>query len=468
MASIRLLLVEDSDDDAMLIHLLIRRELPTAELTRVERFPDFAAELNRHVFDAVVCDYILQGFTGMDVLAHIRKYEFDIPFILISGTVGEDIAVEAVKSGAADYVMKDNLARLPTSIVREVNANEIRRQRRVSEKHLMVQQANMAALLENTTDCIWSINRNLQISIINTSAKSCFKRHFGAEMAEGSYFPDLLPTAVIPQWDNLIKSAFMGRKGTHEVRFGGEPDSPFMEISINPIYGTDKRVGGVSFFAKDISERKAIEQRLSASLKEKEILLAEVHHRVKNNLAIISGILALHQDRFPDSDVQAVYTEAITKIKSIALIHELLYTNDSFESIRFGTYLKTLILYISESLVGMHPLSIVVDADSTELHLSKAVPCGLIVSELVTNAIKHAFRDGENGTITVVFRQSDSGFRLDVRDNGTRLAGTADLAREGAIGTELVRGLAEQIGATIRYELDEGTAIILESCPHLS
>lgn len=463
MPAHHILLVEDSDDDALLLTWLFEKKLPDCTITRVDTLDAVLQELNRHIYDAVVSDYVLVGFTGLDVLNRIRSYEFDLPFILISGTVGEDTAVEAVRAGAADYVMKDNLTRLPTSLMREIRAHEMRRQKRASEKHLLQQQADMAALLENTEDCIWSIDRNLRISILNPAAKSCFRTTFGADLEPGRYFPDPLPAAVVPVWDALIRHAFTGKKSLQEIRFGNDESSTMMEVSVNPIRNANTGIVGVSFFAKDITQRKSIERKLTASLREKEILLAEVHHRVKNNLAIITGILALQQDRFDDARYLDLYSEAITKIKSIALIHELLYQTDSFESIDFRTYLTSLTRFIQSSVDIGSRIRIQVDADESRMGLNMAVPCGLIVSELVTNAFKHAFHGAEGGAVDVEFRVNGDRFTLRVRDSGTSVRSADQLSRDGGLGMALVSGLTEQLGGSLSYDFTNGTTIIMES-----
>lgn len=463
MPAHHILLVEDSDDDAILIRWLFEKELPDCQLTRVETIEEVLKELNRHIYDAIVSDYVMVGFTGLDLLNRIRSYEFDVPFILISGTVGEATAVEAVQAGAADYVLKDNLNRLPGSLMREITANEMRRQKRAGEKHLLQQQADMAALLENTEDCIWSIDRNLRISILNPAARACFQRTFGTDLQAGSYFPDPLPTAVVRVWDGMIKTAFTGKKSVQEILFGDEVTGSMMEVSVNPIRNAATGIVGVSFFGKDITQRKTIEQRLTASLREKEILLAEVHHRVKNNLAIITGILALQQDRFDDARYLDLYSEAITKIKSIALIHELLYQTDSFEAIDFRTYLTSLTRFIQSSLDGGSRIRISVDAAESRMGLNMAVPCGLIVSELVTNAFKHAFHGTDEGEVSIRYQVDGDRFVLSVHDTGDTVRSADELTREGGLGMALVSGLTEQLGGTLLFDFTKGTTITMES-----
>lgn len=459
----KILLIEDSDDDAILIERHLLRDLDGCDVVRVETLSDFMAHVGRTTYDVVVSDYMLSGFTGMEAVHHLNSIGSEIPFILISGTVGEDIAVDALKAGVSDYVMKNNLTRLPGAIRREVMASQIRRQKKSAERILQTNRANLIALIENTSDCIWSINRNLQITILNQASRDLFSVVYSIEVNPGAYFPDVLPAAVHKIWDVFIKTAFQGTKSQHEVAFT-LPDGRAMvvDVSVNPIFDEERSVAGVSFFAKDITEQKRVNDRLAASLNEKEILLAEVHHRVKNNLAIISGILMLQLEKIDDQRLKDVFAESISKIKSIALIHEKLYQNESLAEIEFGGYIRSLAEYISSTMSTDKKIDLIVDADEGILNILVAIPCGLILSELITNSFKHAFTGRESGQIHIRFLPRDSGFTLAIRDNGNGARAQQNMKESQSIGMTIVEGLASQIGAKLTFDFTTGTLVTLE------
>lgn len=462
--SLKLLLLEDSDNDALLLELFLKRGLEGCEITMVNTLSDFGSALSRGFFDAVISDYQLGTFTGMEAYEQLQASGSDLPFILVSGTMGDELAVQALKAGVSDFVSKNNLSRLPSAIEREVAAAQVRRQKKAADHILQVNQQNLQALIENTDDCIWSMNRNMQITILNHASKGCFQAMYGVNLHAGMYFPDSLPPAVIPSWDRIVKSAFTGQKSHHELPFTFEDGNErIMDVSVNPILDSAGLISGVSFFAKDITQRKLWEEQLGANLKEKEILLAEIHHRVKNNLAIVSSILMLQQDKIDDELYKQVYTEAINKIKSIALIHEKLYQNKSLAEIEFSEYIRSLSESVASSMRSDKPVRVDVDAQPMILDIISGIPCGLILSELLTNAFKHAFRDQETGRILVEFRPKGAdGFVLRVSDDGQRPDVLERVDTSASVGMMIVRGLAEQLSATLTFESDRGTIVTLE------
>jgi PAS domain S-box-containing protein len=460
---LNLLLLEDSDNDALLLNLFLKRGLPGCEITVVNTLDDVESNLRRGFFDAMISDFQLGTFTGMDAFERLQSTGSDLPFILVSGTMGDELAVQALKAGVSDFVAKSNLSRLPSAIEREVAAAQVRRQKKAADHVLQTNQHNLQALIENTDDCIWSINRNMQITILNHAAKSCFKAMYGVDLHAGMYFPDGLPASVITAWDRIVKSAFLGQKSHHELPFTFEEGSErIMDVSVNPILDAESVISGVSFFAKDITQRKLWEEQLGANLKEKEILLAEIHHRVKNNLAIVSSILMLQQDKIEDELYKQVYTEAINKIKSIALIHEKLYQNKSLAEIEFSEYIRSLAESVASSMHVGKQVRVDVDAEPMILDIIQAIPCGLILSELLTNAFKHAFRDQDTGRILIEFRKKEAGFLLRVIDDGNRPDVLQRVENSASVGMMIVRGLAEQLNASLHFESDNGTVVTLE------
>ncbi len=460
---LNLLLLEDSDNDTLLLNLFLKRELADCEMTVVNTLDDFETSLKRGFFDAVISDYQLGTFTGMDAFERHQASGSDFPFILVSDTMGDELAVQALKSGVSDFVSKNKLTRLPDAIEREVASAQVRRQKKAADHVLQTNQHNLQALIEYTDDCIWSIDRNLRITILNHASKRCLGMMYGVDIHAGMYFPDGLPSSAIASWDRIVKSAFLGHKSHHELPFtfeeGGER---IMDVSVNPILDGDSLISGVSFFAKDITQRKLWEEQLGANLKEKEILLAEIHHRVKNNLAIVSSILMLQQDKIEDELYKQVYTEAINKIKSIALIHEKLYQNKSLAEIEFSEYIRSLADSVASSMHSGKQVSVDVDAEPMILDIITAIPCGLILSELLTNAFKHAFTDQESGRILIEFRKKEGGFTLRVIDDGKRTDVIERVENSASVGMMIVRGLSEQLNASLTFEADNGTVVTLE------
>ncbi|MCC7564936.1 MAG: PAS domain S-box protein [Methanomicrobiaceae archaeon] len=210
---------------------------------------------------------------------------------------------------------------------------------------------------------------------------------------------------------------------------------------------------------RDITEKKRAEREIAAQLKEKEVLLKEVHHRVKNNLQLISSLLALQSRYADDETARDAFRDCQHRIRSLGFIHEKLYRSESLARIDFGGYIREL----AESLLhsyGIQPdqVRLRIRADDLLLGIDEAIPCGLIVNELVSNAMKHAFPDGRRGTITINLRKDEAGgITLEVSDDGVGFPDKIEIASAESLGLQLVSSLAEQLRGSMEVARDQGT-----------
>ncbi|MDJ0877815.1 MAG: two-component regulator propeller domain-containing protein, partial [Halieaceae bacterium] len=216
----------------------------------------------------------------------------------------------------------------------------------------------------------------------------------------------------------------------------------------------------------EITGHKTAQEELSRSLREKEVLLKEVHHRVKNNMQVISSLLNIQADSIMDQRFQTLLTESQQRIKSMALIHENLYRSDSLLEINFHDYIEML----TNGLVRFYrfdrlAISLDLDVEDIYLDIDTAVPCGLIINELVSNSLKHAYHGREgDGHIRVCFKQTDDGERysFSVSDDGNGIDESIDLEKSSSMGLEIVRILTEQLDGSWRYESNGGTEFIID------
>ncbi len=216
---------------------------------------------------------------------------------------------------------------------------------------------------------------------------------------------------------------------------------------------------GFVWIAQDLTNRLAMEEQLRRSLAEKELLLREVHHRVKNNLQVISSLLEMQADCIDDDQARAVYAVSQARIRSMALIHQQLYGASTLDRIDFGAYLEQLAVSLYQFHEG-GPGGVTIEAaaDPVQLSIDQALTCGLIVNELVTNALKHAFSPERPGTVKVEFRQRNGRHELTVTDDGVGLSGTPD---PDSLGMSLVTALAEQLGGRLDIRSDGGTTFFI-------
>ncbi|OPY27459.1 MAG: serine-protein kinase RsbW [Methanobacterium sp. PtaU1.Bin242] len=186
---------------------------------------------------------------------------------------------------------------------------------------------------------------------------------------------------------------------------------------------------------------------MQASILEKEVLLKEIHHRVKNNLQIISSLLNLQSIRIKD-DTKAfeVFKESQNRVKTMAMIHEKLYQSGNFAQIDFSQYIHNLISSIFSSYgVNTGDIKLKITGQDVFLDINTAIPCGLIINELVTNTIKHAFSPGNSGKLHVSFDKTDDKYVLTVQDNGNGLPDDFDIEKTDTLGLELVKSLVYQL-----------------------
>ena len=209
----------------------------------------------------------------------------------------------------------------------------------------------------------------------------------------------------------------------------------------------------------DITERKQAEEQLKASLRDKEVLLKEIHHRVKNNLQVISSLLKLQSRYTQDRTTLDMLRESQNRVKSMALIHEKLYQSSNLASIDFAEYLGNLTNNLIYSYtVDVNAVKLEIKAENASLNIDTAIPCGLLMNELVSNALKHAFPEGRRGTIWVEFSSlAEQEFLLTVKDNGVGFPESLDWENSGSLGLRLVNSLVNQIDGTVEIDRTEGT-----------
>jgi PAS domain S-box-containing protein len=209
--------------------------------------------------------------------------------------------------------------------------------------------------------------------------------------------------------------------------------------------------------ARDITERKRTDDLIRSALREKEVLLREIHHRVKNNMQVVSSLLNLQASQTQDAVTKAMLEESRQRVRSIAIIHEKLYNSSNLARIDFSIYLKS----VADELLrtfGRSNISCVLALESIPFEIDKAIPVGLVVNELLTNALRHAFPSGTPGTVRVGLRSlGDDQVELVVRDDGVGFPAGITIAAATTMGLAIVRTLVEQMHGTITVEGTHGT-----------
>jgi len=262
-------------------------------------------------------------------------------------------------------------------------------------------------------------------------------------------------------WKNFVEES--GEKtAVREVEMLNDKEEKFWgSLAMTGFELEDRRM--LLLRISDISKQKETEEHIIQSLHEKEILIQEIHHRVKNNMAVISSLLQLQGGYFKDPALAEVFRDSQSRIKSMALIHEKLYQSSTLSKVEMESYIKELTrtLYYTYSAGKVH-LEINAQASNVFLDINSAVPCGLIINEVFSNACKHAFRGRTQGKIDILFSSENDNYQLEIRDNGIGLPQDTDPVKVQTLGMNLIQALSSQLGASVEYLSDPGFGIRLK------
>jgi PAS domain S-box-containing protein len=378
--------------------------------------------------------------------------------------------------GAEEVQLAESLAEaiamaLENARLFEAAQAELAERRRI-EAALRESEERYRLNFENVTDVVYSIDPELRLLDISPSVE----RHLGYPprdligrpiqdlniVAPGSLEAALSDTLRIFGGERVDSATyeFIARNGARKVG----------EVSGAPLV-RDGQVTAIVCVARDITERVRAEEQIRVSLKEKEVLLQEIHHRVKNNLQVISSLLSLQSQRIQDASLLEMFHESQNRVRSMALIHEKLYRSPDLAQINFGEYIRELVSFLFRSYsASTRRISLKVQVDDVPLGIDSAVPCGLLLNELISNALKHAFPfplPGSEGAtpdrpneICVEVKRGDSGhLTMSVADNGRGFPAELDFRKSGSLGLQLVNMLVEQLDGNLDLDSSHGTRV---------
>jgi PAS domain S-box-containing protein len=324
-------------------------------------------------------------------------------------------------------------------------------------------RARLAAIVASSDDAI--IGKTLEGVVTSWNAGAERLYGYTAQEIIGQPIDLLVPPERSDELPAILARLYKGERLQHveTVRMRKDGQRLDVSLSIFPIKDGDDRIIGAATIARDITERMQVESYLKASLREKETLIQEIHHRVKNNLQVVSSLLGLQAHMIADPQLRAPFEESKARIQTIALVHQQLYRSGTLAQIDFAVYLRDLATRVvrSSGLDQGRP-ALEISAEEVYLPSETAIPCGLLLHELLSNCIRHAFPEGRTGTIGITFRRHPNGlYVLTVRDDGAGLPPGLDVHTPASLGLRLVHLLAEQLHGTLTFESREGTNVTL-------
>lgn len=342
---------------------------------------------------------------------------------------------------------------------------DITEAKRVEEK-LRQSEELLVTAFRTSIDSV-SINRMSDGLFLDVNEGFCVMMGYSADEVIGKTSQDLNLWVDPEDRERLVREITMhGLVKRMDITIRRKDGSVFFhQLSARRIVidGTPSMV----IIGRDITEQKLVDRQLRASLEEKTVLLKEVHHRVKNNLQIISSLLELQSDFITDEESRRFIRESRSRIGAMAMVHEKLYQSESVASINLGDYIESLTHYLfSTFMKDTDGINLTIDVDDVPLAIDEAIPCGLVVNELVSNALKHAFPLGGKGEISVRCRSEENGWAsVTVSDTGIGLPAGFEIENTESLGLQLVTMLVKQLRGTMHVDTEKGGTTVMVSFP---
>lgn len=415
-----------------------------------------------------------------------KNIESQLNIQSLNGSVLVDLTLVNTTFGSTDAVLvilKDISLQMQLSkeVLRAELAEETTKKLELEIKERIKTEKELENLLLKTQS-IYDSSSNILLTTIsldgfitysNKHSQRYFENIVNKPLIPGisftEYFIPLYSSSNVTSFNGeffseILEAVQNGISRQFEFEFMHNGKRKWLEVFMNPIYDTEGTISEVSLMSHDITIKKEAEKEIIESLKEKEILLKEIHHRVKNNLQVISSILNLQTSFVSDKQTLEILQESRNRIRSMAIIHENLYRTTNFSSIDFAGYLTNLVLNLSSLYNNdASKIDIICDLQQVDISLDQAVPSGLIMNELITNSLKYAFtnNDSEDSKLVISMKEEEGIIYLRVKDNGVGLPEDFEIGKTDTLGLQLVVTLAEQLDASLEYKNEDGTDFLI-------
>jgi PAS domain S-box-containing protein len=453
---LKLLFVEDMVESFEMAEYELRKSGLDFIAERVENSNDFESLLKTMNPDVVISDYYLPQFNGMIALKIAKSFDESMPFIILTGDLNEEIAVECMKSGANDYVLKEHLSKLPFSIREVIKQRDALRDKKKAEVALMESERRYRSIFERNFAAMMIVNpENGSIIDANNAAGDFYG--YSLKDLLSKRLQDITDEAIPLPVEILNLAASGGKKhfySKHITKSGLIKD---VEIFCSPVTFWGKTY--IHMIVHDITQRNRAIAALRNSLKANRELVREIFHRTKNNLQVIISIFGLQAMYFEDERLLTVFKEMEDRIKAMSLVHEMLYKSQSLSKLPLDEYITDLIFNIKSGYgVGDEKLSVIFDMERVEVLIDIALPCGLVINELVVNVIKHGYSSKAEGILWVTLKKDkDSEIKITVEDNGAGKGMIIDLNSVETLGLSIVKNIVEyQLKGTISLDTANG------------
>jgi len=396
--------------------------------------------------DLILMDIVLNDKLNGIEAAKIIKNSYDIPIIYLTAYGDEKTLEKAKKTFPQAYLLKPfSEKELKLTIEMGIYKHNM-------ETKLKRSEEKYRTLAENAHDMIYIISLEDRVDYVNKYAADLFGQK--TEDLIGKLRQNLFPMDISEiQRARIDKAVETETAVRTESKITFPKREMWLDTSLIPLKDKNKKIYAVMGISRDITRQKTIEDALRSSLNQKELLLREIHHRVKNNMQIISSLINLQSDYATDDVTIKMFEDSKNRIRSMALIHEKLYQSEDISIIDFSSYIKSLTSKLLE-FYGLKTrlISINVISEDITLSIDSAIPCGLIVNELVSNSIKHAFPEMRKGNINIGMHKIGDVNVLSVEDDGVGFPEEIDFRSSESLGLQIVQTLTLQLEGDIKLQ----------------
>jgi PAS domain S-box-containing protein len=458
--NIRVLILEDRPEDAELMLHELRRSQFEPDWQRVETESEYNAHLGWQP-DLILADYSMPLLDAPRALDLLRELDVDIPFIVVSGAIGEDLAVAMMRRGATDYLLKDRLARLGPAVRHALEEKKLRQETRRAEEALRASEVRFYAFMNHNPALTHIKDQDGRILYINNTCEQVWDKTLAECFGKTNH--SLWPADLADHLDARDRAVLESGESSHMVEEISLPGGRTVHLLSFRFRFNDPGgrplLGGVSV---DISEQVRSQQALARALDSKEVLFRELHHRVKNNLQVVSSLLSMRAEALTNSAAVSALQETLERVTCMAMIHDRLYNGGDLDQVDFREYIEVLAHDLLGSYGGSGRIGLRLELEPVTLGIAQAVPCGLILNELITNALKHAFPGGRTGEIRVAFGCGPSNLvNLTVADNGIGLAADCEPRESASLGLRIVDILRRQLDGEVQRETRTGHSVTI-------